>query len=116
MLAIIHAQANNFVRVWDGRSQLQRVERQELAPGLELRLRPGKDLLQSLLSPLEKRTHGEAFLPICSVCTTQPRRTRIHHCLFMRDTCAPGSIRTTSPVTHEYHREPSFFPVSLCKA
>src|SRR6184192_64873 len=49
MLAIVHAQTNNFVGIGDRRPQFQRVERQEPTPGLELRLRPGKDLQERLL-------------------------------------------------------------------
>src|SRR5438132_7897241 len=106
MLAIVHAQTNNFVGIGDRRPQFQRVERQEPTPGLELRLRPGKDLLQRLLPLLEKRTHGEVCLPAGNLRTTQEICTRINRSLLMRDTCTPGSARTTSTVTHENHQAP----------
>src|SRR5438067_11328158 len=103
MLAIVHAQTNNFVGIGDRRPQFQRVERQEPTPGLELRLRPGKDLLQRLL---EKRTHGAVCLPAGKLLTTPEICTRINHSLLMRDTCTPGSARPTSTVTHENHQDP----------
>ena len=106
MLAIVHAQTNNFVGIWNRRPQFQRVERQEPTPGLELRLRPGKDLLQRLLPLLEKRTHGEVCLSAGNLHMTQEICTRINHSLLMRDTCTPGSARTTSTVTHENHQAP----------
>src|SRR5438067_10561151 len=102
MLAIVHAQTNNFVGIGDRRPQFQRVERQEPTPGLELRLRPGKDLLQRLL---EKRSHGEVCLPAGNFLTTQEICTRINHSLLLRDTCTSGSARTTSSVTHEHYQE-----------
>src|SRR2546425_1468931 len=113
MFAIVHTETKNFVGVWDRRPKLQRVERDEIALSLELLLCPGKDLLQSPLPLLEQRTHGDASLPTCCVCTTQARRTRINHCLFLGDTCAPGSIRTTNPVTHEHHRNAPLF-ITAC--
>src|SRR6266852_6195739 len=106
MLAIVHAQTNNFVGIRNRRPQFQRVERQEPTPGLELRLRPGKDLQERLLPLLEKRTHGEVCLPAGNLRTTQEICTRINRSLLMRDTCTPGSARTTSTVTHENHQAP----------
>src|SRR5436305_1843221 len=94
MLAIVHAQTNNFVGIGDRRPQFQRVERQEPTPGLELRLRPGKDLLQRLLPLLEKRTHGEVCLPAGHLRTTQEISPRINRRLPLP---ARSSVLTVRP-------------------
>src|SRR5947209_3501131 len=108
MFAIVHAQTKNFVGIWDRRSKLQHVERDEIALGLELCSRPGNDFLHIRSPPFKQRTHGEASLPNSSICTTPRIRARVSDSLLMHDTGVPGTVRTTRPVTYEYHQVHSF--------
>ena len=47
-------------------------------------------------------------MPNSSICTTPRIRARVSDSLLMHDTGVPGTVRTTRPVTYEYHQVHSF--------